>query len=80
MFGLSRIEIILLGCIAVAILTASGLYWTYEQGKSVEKGAQAGRTLEETEKGRKARETNDEAARRLDDARALECLRKPAGC
>jgi hypothetical protein len=64
-----------------AVLLAVGAYFYIDHEARVnERNAAAARTHEESEKGRKLRETNDEAARSLDDQRALECLRKPTGC
>jgi hypothetical protein len=67
---------------ALGLVVALGIFggWAYLHGRTDAKNAAAARTLEETEKGRKARETNDEDARTMDDKKALECLRRPAGC
>lgn len=46
MFGLSRIEAILLGAIGVAILTVGVLWWTFDQGKKAQLGADNKATVE----------------------------------
>lgn len=80
MFGLSRIELILIAAFALVVATGGAIAYFEHKGAAAERNAAAARTLEETEKGRKARETNDEDARTMDDKKALECLRRPAGC
>lgn len=66
--------------LAAVVLAGGAAWWLYSKGGEAERNANAGRVLEETEESRKLRERNDENARSLDDRRALDCLRKPAGC
>jgi len=64
-----------------AVLLAGGAYFYIDHKARVdERNAVTARTLEQQNKDRRDREKNDENARKLDDARALECLRNPSGC
>jgi hypothetical protein len=82
MFGLSRIEIILLGALAGLALAAGAAWWLIDTGRDVERGKAAERTIEDTDDARKDREA---AERRARDSSVCDSLRRlpgptPADC
>lgn len=64
-----------------AVLLVGGFYWhAYSKGVEHERTRIQIEAARQAERDRKLREENDGKVRNLDDARALECLRNPAGC
>jgi hypothetical protein len=77
---LETIQAKLIAAAVIVLLIGGAIGFIYHKGEVAERDAAAARTLDEAEKGRKARETNDEKARSLDDQKALDCLKRPTGC
>lgn len=74
------IQAYIIGGLLAVTLIGGGIAYIDHEARVSERNAAAARAYQESENARKERETNDGAARRLDDDAALKCLRNPAGC
>ena len=75
-FATSKAGLALIGAAGAVLL----LLLVFHKGEQAGRADDAITTLQETEDGRKKRESNDQKARSLDDDAALVCLRHPEGC
>jgi hypothetical protein len=75
MFGLSRIEIILLGAFAGLALAAGAAWWLIDTGRDVERGKAAERTIEDTNDARQTREKADSDAGAAPDRTLIDGVR-----